>query len=101
MLHFDPDKIEACISHGTVYLRIRGIDGAANDLLTRDEFAFNGVVNSNFLRGRGRPGVEQCCGENEGGEETCYFHYGLTSRLKGFKGKFQASGFAVLDWFFS
>ena len=101
MLHFDPDKIEACTSHGTVYLRIRGIDGAANDLLTRNEFAFNGVVDSKTLSGRGRPGVEQRCGENEGGEESCHFHYGLTSRLKGFKGQFKAAGFAVLDWFFS
>ena len=101
MLHFDPNKIEARISHGTVYLRIRGIDGAANDLLTRDEFAFNGVVNSNFLSGRGRPSLEQCCGENEGVEESCRFHYALTSRLYRFNGKFKASGFAVLDWFFS
>ena len=81
MLHFDPDKIEARISHGTVYLRIRGIDGATNDLLTRYEFAFNGVVNSNFLSGCGRPCMEQYCGESEGWEESCYFHFGLTSRL--------------------
>ena len=79
MLHFDPDKVEARISHGTVYFRIRSIDGAANDLLTRDEFAFNGVVNSNLLSSRGRPGVEPCCGEDEGGEESCCFHDALAS----------------------
>ena len=69
MLHFNPDKIKACIGHGAVDLRIRGIDGPAHDLLSLDEFAFNGVVNLNLLSGRGRPGVEPCYGEDEGGEE--------------------------------
>ena len=82
MLHFDPDKIEARISHGTVYLRIRGIDGAANDLLTRDEFAFNCVVNSNFLSGRGRPDVEQCCGETRVRKSPVIF---IMGSLQGFK----------------
>ena len=101
MLHFNPDKIKASIGHGAVDLRIRGIHGSAHDLLPRDEFAFNGVVNSNLLSSRGRPGVEPCCGVDEGGEESCCFNDALASGRQGFKGKFRASGFAVLDWFFS